>query len=267
MQQEMAKALNERNIAKNDCAKLYEMLELLKAKYQTLTEQKAGQAEELIKSEEEKLSLARALIDLKLEYSQLREKAEKEMAEATSSLESCNNKIEKLEEEIKTLNEDIESKKKLIEELENKLLTETKNNVALQATLQEVRNTLSIERNKNLDLGSELLTLVNQKDFLQRQVNTLQQSLDELNLKMESQSGELKEQVLINEELKAELQTKEHDYLDLRRDKLDVDVESKNYQLELKQVKDESERNNIEFQKEKANIFNKVKRFFSVFFF
>ena len=73
MQQEMARALSERNMAKDDCARLYEMMELLKGKYQSLTDQKNEQAQELIKSEEEKLSIARALVELKLEYSQLRE--------------------------------------------------------------------------------------------------------------------------------------------------------------------------------------------------
>jgi hypothetical protein len=46
----------------------------------------------------------------------------------------------------------------------------------------------------------------------------------------------LREQRLVNEELRQELNTREHDYLDLKKDKLDVDVESKNLELELRQV-------------------------------
>lgn len=47
--------------------------ELLKAKYNTLLEEKAKQSKELIEAEEAKLKIARSLLELKLEISKLQE--------------------------------------------------------------------------------------------------------------------------------------------------------------------------------------------------
>ena len=55
------------------------MMELLKAKYKTLLKEKTAQAQELIKAEEDNLEIARALVELKLEYSAKQEQAEGEI--------------------------------------------------------------------------------------------------------------------------------------------------------------------------------------------
>jgi hypothetical protein len=57
---------------------------MLKEKYKTLAEQKGTQSQELIKAEEERLNVARALVELKLEHSNLLESTENEKFELSS---------------------------------------------------------------------------------------------------------------------------------------------------------------------------------------
>lgn len=73
LQSELAKAVLDRNTALADTARLYEMMELLKTKYNTLLEEKTKQSRDLIRSEEEKMAISRALVELKLEHSQHKE--------------------------------------------------------------------------------------------------------------------------------------------------------------------------------------------------
>ena len=74
---DLEKTLLEANIesttAKEDGAKVYKMLELFKAKYSKLVEMKANQAKQLILSEEQKLEISKALLDLKMENSEMTE--------------------------------------------------------------------------------------------------------------------------------------------------------------------------------------------------
>ena len=59
LEEKLLNANIEGSTAKEDGAKVYRMLELFKAKYSKLVEDKANQAQELIKSEEEKLGISR----------------------------------------------------------------------------------------------------------------------------------------------------------------------------------------------------------------
>jgi hypothetical protein len=78
LEESLLKANHEGSTAKEDGAKVYRMLELFKAKYSKLVEDKARQAEELILSEEQKLEISKALLDLKLEFSEANEKFQNE---------------------------------------------------------------------------------------------------------------------------------------------------------------------------------------------
>merc|ERR1711871_1785595 len=131
---------------------------------------------------------------------------------------------------------------------------------ALKATLQEVRDTLNRERSKSLDLGAELLTLVNQKESLQTQTVELQRTLDNLSLTSEAHAVELKEQLVITEELRKALQVKEHEFLDLRTEKTDIENDLKNAELELRHAKEDAERALNDFQREKESIYQNARK-------
>ena len=79
--------------AKDDRAKVVEMMEMLKAKYAALLQEKTDQTHELISSEEDKLSVAKALVQLKLSYCELQEIAEREKFENSSAMLTLRNSM------------------------------------------------------------------------------------------------------------------------------------------------------------------------------
>lgn len=103
LQQSVAESNLKEQLAKDDCLKLFEMLELMKEKYATVMEQNAKQAEELICSEEDKLSMARALVEIKLLYNDLQEDTEKEKYDSSSSMLANKNEIFELDEAVQKL--------------------------------------------------------------------------------------------------------------------------------------------------------------------
>ena len=170
LQQSVAEANLAEHLAKEDCSKLFEMLELMKEKYGTLLEQNASQAKELIKSEEDKLSIARALVELKLLHNDLQETAEKEKFEASSTILANKNELFELDEALQ------QHKLKLLETEESLRLSEAAlarekdDGISLRASLVEVRSQLEKESERNLELSAELLTVVNQREYLSAQL-------------------------------------------------------------------------------------------------
>jgi hypothetical protein len=78
LEEDLLKANLDSSTSQEDGIKCYKMLELFKAKYSKLVEDKAKQARELILSEEQKLEISKALIELKLANSEMAEKFETE---------------------------------------------------------------------------------------------------------------------------------------------------------------------------------------------
>lgn len=105
LQQSVAESNLQEQLAKDDCSKLFEMLELMKEKYASLMEQNAKQAEELIKSEEDKLSMARALVEIKLLYNDLQEDTEKDKFESSSTILANKNEVFELDAAVQDLKE------------------------------------------------------------------------------------------------------------------------------------------------------------------
>ena len=103
LQQSVAESNLQEQLAKDDSVKLFEMLELMKEKYASVMEQNSKQAEELIKAEEDKLSMARALVEIKLLYNDLQEDVEKEKYDASSKQVANKNEIFELDEAVQDL--------------------------------------------------------------------------------------------------------------------------------------------------------------------
>jgi hypothetical protein len=170
LQQSVAEANLAEHMAKEDCAKLFEMLELMKEKYGTLLEQNAGQAKELIKSEEDKLSIARALVELKLLHNELQETAEKEKFEASSTILANKNELLELDEALQQHKLSLVETQESLRVSEAALAKERDDAISLRAALVEVRGQLEKESERNLELSAELLTVVNQRDYLSAQL-------------------------------------------------------------------------------------------------
>jgi chromosome segregation ATPase len=193
LQADMATSVLERNTAIEDRAKIFEMMEMLKSKYNTILSEKKAQSQELIKSEEDKLSIARALVELKLEYSQLQEETEKEKFSSLSELVAARNAVVDLDAQILLARTESMTHQENSQELDKALKETQKELSATNASLLEVRDNLRKEEDKNVELGSELLTLVNQKAVIQQKCDELQTQVDKLNVRLsvfESQDDE-----------------------------------------------------------------------------
>lgn len=97
-QKQLAEVKVDRDLARQDAVQMYEMMEMLKAKYSTLIGENKKQTEELVKSEAEKLEVARALVDMKLELSNVMETAEKNKFELSTEILSLKNSLLESEE-------------------------------------------------------------------------------------------------------------------------------------------------------------------------
>lgn len=251
LQRELANAQMERNTAKEDRARIFEMMELLKAKYTTILNQKASQSQELIKAEEDKLSVARALVELKLENSARQEQTEKEKFELTSALLTAKNEIFDLDSQLLLARTEASTLKDANFELEARIQKDQEDFAASRASLQEIREQLAREIDKNLEVGAELLTLINQKDVLQRRVDDSQQKLDISNVKLAAvmtQENEVKKS--FSDTLVA-LRAREEENLALKRSVADVELDVKRVTLELEHLQQDNERREEEWARER----------------
>jgi chromosome segregation ATPase len=166
VEQQLLQAKLERNGAIEDSAQIYQMMELLKAKYKAVMSEKGAQAKKLIESEEGRLTVSKSLLEVKLEKTQILEQAEKEKHELTTQLLAAKNEIFELEAELhqtKTQLADTEARAKEAEETVEALSTELQ---SLKGAHAEVREQLRREEERNAELGAELLTAVNQVSAL-----------------------------------------------------------------------------------------------------
>lgn len=254
LQRDLAEAQLDRNLSQEDRQRLYEMLELLKAKYKSLLQEKALQSQELIKAEEDKLSIARALVELKLEYSAKQEQTDKEKFEITSALLAAKNEIFDLDSQLILAKTEGSSLKETNNDLERRVLADNEDMAALRATLQEVREQYQRETEKNLELGAELLTLVNQKSELQKKVDEQQQRIDIATVKLTAMSTEEKEQSAQRQAVLASLSQKEDENSKNKRILMEQDMDVKRLRMEIEHLKQDADRREAEFSREKEAI-------------
>jgi hypothetical protein len=251
LQRELANAQMERNTAKEDRARIFEMMELLKAKYSTLVNEKASQSQELIKAEEDKLSVARALVELKLEHSARQEQTEKEKFELSSALLAAKNEIFDLDAQLLLARTEASTLKDNNVELEIRVQKDQEEFAAARASLQEIREQLAREVDKNLEVGAELLTLINQKDVLQRRVDDLQQKLDVANVKLSAVTTQENDMKKSQSETLAALRAREDENSQLKRSLADVELDVKRVTLELEHLQQDNERREEEWARER----------------
>lgn len=143
----------------------------LRQKYNDLVKSKADLQGELIKSEEEKLELSKALVELQIENTRLMEALQNEKYDA-------NNRVLNAENDILNANMGQESAIRQIQELQDRLrdLIEDKREleiefVALKKNFLNLQNDYDNEKLKNENLGVEIINLVNENKSLQNQIN------------------------------------------------------------------------------------------------
>ena len=163
------------NMAKQNEA-LSQTVARLREQYNQLVAKKDAVEADLIASEEEKLQIAKNLIEFQIENTKLLEAIQNEKYDA-------NNKLVGQENEILALNIREEQALKLVDDIQDKyrkLLEEKKEFeielVALKQNFLTIREQLEEERKKNENLGFELINTVNENKALQAQLNTAYKS-------------------------------------------------------------------------------------------
>jgi chromosome segregation ATPase len=137
--------------------------------------------------------------------------------------------IEALHKNIAGLEEDVDHKLHDMDVLRGEI-------AALNAQIEDRTKLVQLEKEKSIELGAELLTLVNRKDLLQRE-------LDALAAKHEGVVAELAEKTAAEEarraeiaELDKELRHKEEQMFELTKHSVAVELEAKQAKLEADQL-------------------------------
>lgn len=198
LQKEIADGIKERNMVIADREKIYEMAELLKAKYATLLSDRVKLSEDLAVSKENNLELATQLLDKNLELTSLREEKEKEIYELNTQLVAATTHIQDLDIMVSEQNFKME-------ELLNEIADNEKAKGVLRDEMQSLHDEIGRlnelverERDKTIELGSELLTLVNKNELLSK-------DLDEANERYSQYGAELKSRDVVEEQLRSDL--------------------------------------------------------------
>ena len=144
----------------------------MKSKFNDMVKSKADLQQELIKSEEQKLKVSKALIELQIENTKMNEQIQNQTFDV-------NTKLMRAEDDLLEVNIKEERASKAIAELQDRL-AEARNDrkdmeiefIALKKNYYNVKNDFDQEKLKNENLGVELINLVNENKALQRDVST-----------------------------------------------------------------------------------------------
>ena len=251
LQNELAQALSDKVTAFEDRCRIYEMAELLKAKYNKVMEEKLKQSTVLAEAEEDNIALAKTIVELNLQIATLNEEHSKEKFDWNVQSLQQNTRISTLEEEIKDhvttiekLTDEMNQKQQLIQG-NNKVISE------LQQQLDERQSQLTEQKEKNIELGAELLTLVNRKDIMLEEYEKMKTEYDEM--LRDSTQRRNKEKDLEDEvrKLLEKLLAKDEEVLDMRKQLMDANdsaavakidaASSKRTALDIQQLKEELE--------------------------
>jgi len=260
LQAELAKATLDRNTALQDTARLYEMMELLKAKYKTLMEQKNLQSTELIKSEEEKMTISRALVELKLQHSQLLEQFEKEKYELTTTAMHNKNDMYDLDAQLLLTRTEVSSLKETAKELEKKIVDYQNALAAAKATIAELRDQQTLSNERNVELSGELLTLINQKENLSAKCKDLQNKTDQDALRLDAYKVQVTENETVVTDLKVIIRDTEEKLLAARKAQGESELELKSIKLDIDHNSLNYERSAADFLRSKDEAYSKLKR-------
>jgi len=243
---------------KEEKERIYGKLVEFRTKYNQLVEQKSQIQASSIKSEEEKLKIARALLDLRIENNSLVEQCESEKYELVTKVLALENEIlqyemkeEKRDKSSTMLAEQTEAAKSSCEEYKHDLMI-------LKEAFLKLESQFKDEVGRNEELGTELLTLVNQKRIMEDEFSDLKKGNSELierNSLINTKYQELVdgkqhlEERLQEVHAKAETHQSDRMKLELDLKRLIVDHESKILEL-TRATEEQSGISKISFEKE-----------------
>lgn len=210
LQQEVAQGVLERD-------KLAELVEILRAKHETIMQEKLKQSEQLNHAEEDNVALAQSIVQLQLAMVQQQEAADNRIHELESQNVAAQTQIETLQEQLQNMTRERDGAEKEIAALQEAAAVQGKELQETVAKLRECESALESSKQRNLDLSAELLTLVNKGEILQAERDAavgehqgLQQEVTRLQERLQTYQEE-------NKALLEKLVDKDEELLDLNK--------------------------------------------------
>lgn len=213
----------------------------LKAAYNKLLNEKTDLQEELIKSEEQRLDISKALIELQIENSKLQHELGKTGLDVNSKVLYAENEVlsanMKEEKALQAIN-DMQGKMKKILEEKRDLEIEF---VALKTNYLNLSNEYNKEKLKNENLSLEIINLANENNALTGDTDSLARvkgNLDQEKTRLVSDCEKLRklnrdlEESLLNAKAEIEQLRSELIKYDLNAERQQVDFDSRKVELE-----------------------------------
>lgn len=245
LQKDLATAMIEKNEAVEDRERLFEMVELLKAKYATVMEEKSKQSADFASALEDKVALAKELMEQQLEHSRVVEELEKEKFELSSDLVASKESVRELEGRVTALLEELDKASK---DLFNSGETVNQLKKEIEKLVEEVDRRQAIvekEKERNVELGAELLTLVNHRDVISGELEELKNVHDRLKKDMSEEIDREKRIEGLVHKYEEEMKAKEEELLSLKKANNTLDIENQRMKLTVSQMEFENSKNEL----------------------
>lgn len=180
LQQELSQAIVEKSTAIDDRARLLEMIELLKAKYQTILNEKLTQSEELAQLQEDNILLAKQIMEDNIKLNEAAKELEDEKTAKEMIIAQMETLKAQFQQQLKEKNEEIDEGKEREQIFQQTIAKKDQEILNLQQENAEKKQDISKQQEKIIELSAELLTLVNQKDLLLKDIDHGKQQYEDM---------------------------------------------------------------------------------------
>jgi len=246
---------------KDDKHQVYEKLMEFRTKYNELVQSKSDVQKSLLDTEEEKLRLSKALLDLKIEASQQAEKTEQEKYDLVTKLLNAENDILELEMREQNREKVDETLKEQLQKLTDAKKQLTIEFVTLKSNYIDRNKECQQAQSKVKQLGVELLSLVNQKNVLTQQKDQLERTKKQTQEQQQVAQEQLATLKADLDQLKSRVVDQEQGYDQLRNEKTRLELDLKHSTIALESRKLETDKNTEDFSRERdAELYDMKKR-------
>ncbi|KRX05294.1 P-loop containing nucleoside triphosphate hydrolase [Pseudocohnilembus persalinus] len=259
---ELEKKLIENHLDKmrqaDDKQRLANKLAELREKFNQIVREKGDLQGELIKVEEEKLEVSKALVELQIENTRLMEILQNDKYDN-------NNKLLNAENDLLAVNIREEKALKQIQELQDRLkdVVEDKREleiefVALKKNYISLNQTVEEEKLKNQNIGMELINMVNENKALHDEMNDIYKKSGNTSDENQKFINRIEKLDRENQEQREALVFAKAEIERLKTEMLKYDIQEQQHRLEMDQKKIDMEKGYIELTKEKQTEFNSL---------
>eukprot|EP00003_Mantamonas_plastica_P002705 TRINITY_DN1206_c0_g2_i10.p1 TRINITY_DN1206_c0_g2~~TRINITY_DN1206_c0_g2_i10.p1 ORF type:complete len:879 (-),score=332.36 TRINITY_DN1206_c0_g2_i10:832-3468(-) len=239
---------------------MYRKLVELRDKYNALVESKTDLKSNLIEQEEEKLHVSKALLELQIENTKLQESRETDKYEMVNKLLTAENDLLEMQMKHEGTEKKMEELEKMCEGLVNEKKALAMEFVAVKENLLTMENELEVEKAKNQEVGLELLTLVNAKEQLTRERDSLRNAKDGFSNNSEQMNNEVGRLRESNQKYDKELRKRREEVESLRSQLIKKQLEQEQVLVQFESMKVELERRVVTNMREKDQQMNKVQK-------